>query len=301
MNHPRDPYLLALLLLSAVALWEVGWDVLQRTRVPAKEDWAALVKTVESGWKDTDVVVAAQLWAEPLVRRALGAHMPLSKTGRSDLLGYGRAWTIAINEEPSSPQPGATRLEKHTFGSLALSLFDLGGERVAFDLVNQFDQARVSREDHACTLRQGAPAGGGLGRGPLRPAANWMCPGQREWIGRTTIEDLQYQPRRCIWQRAQPRGPTRVSFEGLPTAKRLRVYGGHYLRDERKLETPPVTLNVYVDGKLEGQMTHRDGDGWKGFELSLNQANREETHSIAVEVLSASGEQNFCWAAKALR
>lgn len=289
---------IASITLVAIAALEVGVDLYQRGQVPDDSDWRELAEHLRAKRKDKDIIISDQLWIEPLVRRFAGSMISLGEAGRSDLLGFERAWSIAVGQEPAKPEAGAEHVELLHFGNLELALYRLPKADLAFDFVENFVAANVVRNGAPCARQDRSPQGGGLGRGPMRPAQSWVCPGQGEWIGRTTIEDLNYQPRRCIWQRAVREAPTRVVFSKVPPASRLVVHAGHYLRDERTLDSPPVQLNVFVDGELAGQMTHRDGDGWKRFEVALDKQGDAE---IAFEVLSPSREQNFCWAAKALR
>ncbi len=291
--------LLALAILSVIAAIELVSDFVQRTGVPSEAEWIALADYVRGEWRDRDVIIANDTWAEPLVRQYLGDHISLRMAGRSDLLGYARAWRISVGEPANDP--GDKVVESRDFGPLSLRLTELKDEAtLVADLVDAFPSAQVFAAERGplCNRQNARPSEGGLGRGPMRPAQFWICPGDREWIGRTIIEDLDYQPRRCVWQRASTRNPSRVTFPAVGPAERLIVHGGHYLRDERKLESPPVTLNVYVAGKLAGQMTHRDGDGWKKFEVALDP---QRAVTVSIEPVASGRNQNFCWSAKALK
>lgn len=292
---------IALALLAVVAVFEVAADLYQRATVPTEDDWSALASHVDAHWQEGDVVLVGTDWARPLVRQYLGRHMKHGSTARSDLQGFSRAWSVWVGGGLLSKLESARLVEQTAFGNLTLRLYELPAEgTLVNDLVEEFSEAKVvaGTTGPKCNVQRAGPSGGGLGRGPIRPAVSWSCPGQREWIGRTTIEDLDYQPRRCIWQRAKTRNPTRVTFDTVGPAERLVLHAGHYLRDERKEDGPPVVLNVYVDGALAGQMTHRDGDGWKRFELGLPP---QQTASVSVEPVATTRDQNFCWAAKALR
>src|SRR5690606_31423582 len=92
----------------------------------------------------------------------------------------------------------------------------------------------------------------------------------QDWsfVGVTVIEDQGYRPRRCIWAHPASRGTLEIHFEAVTLGTTLRGYGGLPWLFEREWHGTPIELEVLVGGESVGTWEHRDGEGWKRFELS---------------------------------
>ena len=109
------------------------------------------------------------------------------------------------------------------------------------------------------------------------------------------MEDLDFRPRRCIWQHPAGVDPVRVTFGGVPTGDRLVFHAGLYYRDERMEEHGPVLVRVLVDGEPVGQLLHRDGDGWLRLELDMPDA-EGDTVTVTVETTADKpARRSLCW------
>jgi hypothetical protein len=129
-------------------------------------------------------------------------------------------------------------------------------------------------------------------------AERLQCDGPRPWlfVAPVVMEDLDLQPRHCIWQHAAGRDPVTLSFEDVPLGEALVFYGGLYYEHERMRDGGPVKVDVFIDGALRASMQHRDGDGWKRMHIAT--PGLRERGTVRVEVSADKPhKRSFCWAA----
>lgn len=298
-TDPARPSLRRILpwwLMVAIALTELGSHALVRSRVPDDSDWEAAAAFVDEHFEDGDMIGVGPDWADPLLRLHLGQRIDLAIAGASDLAPFERYWELSIRGQPSRWRPEGEEALVEQFGRVAVRRWDLGPSPVRFDLTSNLQQAKVSQGPRPCTWRNRAVTGGGLGRGPLEPAARHFC-GPQSWlfVGETVNEDLELLPRHCVWQHPVAGQPVTTTYEGIPLGDRLVLYAGLYSEHERMEEHPPVRVRVEVDGEPVGEMIHRDGDGWKRIEAAMPDQPRGDV-SIVVEA-DAPHLRTLCWAA----
>ena len=96
-----------------------------------------------------------------------------------------------------------------------------------YDFVEDIENAEVelvvTDGSKPCSWMSAPPAPGGLGHGPMTPTERFVCDPQRPWlwVGATVLQDLELQPRRCIWQHPAGADPVRVTFSDVPLGERL--------------------------------------------------------------------------------
>ena len=284
--------------LLGFALFEVGAHAVTRMRVPTPQDFHEAASFVRRRMQPRDLIAGAPAWADPLLREALGDRIDLAMAGRSDSAAYERLWALSIRDaQVREAPPGAPELERR-FGEVLVRRWSLGASTVRYDFVEHAMQAAVSvlsgGDGRACRLRHfGPPRGGGLGVGFLPPVQRFDCD-RSTWVGPVVLEDLDLQPRYCLMNAAPRDRPLRVTFFDVPLAKRFVLYGGLYYERERMRRGAPAHVRVLIDGRLAGQMTHVDGDGWKRLEFATPSTAR--SGQVAIDVI-APDRRSFCWAA----
>jgi hypothetical protein len=88
-----------------------------------------------------------------------------------------------------------------------------------------------------------------------------------------------------------------VTFADVPMGERFVVHGGIDYHTERYRRHEPVTLRVFIDDRLAGELVHEDGDGWSSNEIDTSQL----AHTRATVRFETTAEDPtarlFCWAA----
>ena len=137
----------------------------------------------------------------------------------SDLAGIDRVWELSIRGATTRDEPPAL---EEDFDGVRVRMWPVSTDDVLYDFVENVEHAEVElvADDgsKACPWVSARPARGGLGRGPMTPEERFVCDPRRPWlwVGATVMQDLELQPRRCIWQhpagsRARPRDLSRCA------------------------------------------------------------------------------------------
>jgi hypothetical protein len=305
----RTPSTSWLTVLVVLAVVETVSVFVTRARAPQQEEWRQAAELVRAEWQPGDAVAVAPLWAEPLVREAMGAGLNLAVAARPDRTGYSRLWHFSIRGHRSSEAPsGAPELERR-FGAVLVSRFPLPSpSRVTYDFVSHVEQARVTLLDgvseRECRWSRGTRAtGGGLGQGPITPGDRAICDPARSWlwVGETVVEDLAMRPRRCVWQNPAGRDPVRTSFPAVTLTSHIRVWSGLWWEHERWRNGGPVRIAVRVDGRELAHSVHLDGEGWEALDVNIPAELVGHSATVEFDVTSnAPHQRSFCWAAEAL-
>lgn len=299
----------ALGLVLAVPALELIAHALIVTRVPTDADYRAATELIRSQLKPRDLITSAPGFIDPLLRLHLGDRIPLAMAGRSDDAGYERMWVLSARGAlPPDAPDGKPELERR-FGRLRVLRYPLGKSPVLMDFVQNLPAAEVSYTrngaEQRCPRRTGGvPRGGGLGRPVLMPIAErFECDAQRPWlfVGSIVMEDLSNTPRFCVWQHPQGNEPISVLFRDVPLGDELVFYGGVYYEHERMREGGPIQVDVSIDGRRRGGMTHRDGEGWRRIVMPSG-ASSEQRGEVRIDVRAPEPDKrSFCWAASTRR
>lgn len=288
-----------------LALVEAAGLVAIRARVPELSEWRDAAAFVREQHRPEDAIIAAPGWADPLLRWVLGDRIPFRVAGRTDLAPFQRLWVVSIRGARSPEAPDEDPALERSFGRVRVQRWDLPPSPVLFDFVERVREARVSLVERGveqpCPWMTGAPRGGGLGQGAMWPGERFQCDPRRAWlfVGATVQDDLEIQPRWCVWQHPAGEEPVRASWSDVPLGRSLVLHGGIYYEHERMREHGPVRLRVLVDGVEVGSMTHRDGDGWKALVADTRSGGATaERGVVTVEVTAPNPHlRTFCWAA----
>jgi hypothetical protein len=111
------------------------------------------------------------------------------------------------------------------------------------------------------------------------------------------IHDLTDRPRRCYFAPTVGRGGVvRVRFTDVAFGSALHGHVGLANFNERDRTGPNVTLTWRANDRILGKITHVDGDGWKGYELSTSDLTGQRGDLVA-EIASPGGGRQFCFEA----
>ena len=301
----RDQFARAgLLALLVFALVEVGAHAATRARVPATDDWRAAAQFVRDRKTTAQVVTVAPTWADPLLRQALGDEIDLAAAGRSDLAAYSALWALTIRGADVREAPSRAPELVQQFGGVTVKRWALGASLVRYDFVENVRRATVTWRrrdgDRDCPWQRSSPGRrAGLGVGALHPAQSFACDRSKPWlwVAPIVLEDLDLQPRRCVWQHPAGDEPVVTRFEDVPLGERLVFYGGLYYEHERMRQGGPVEARIRIDDRLAATFTHVDGDGWKPLVVPTG-GNAQSRGDVAIEVTATRPhKRSFCWSA----
>ena len=291
-------------LIAGLAVFELVAHPLIRAAIPSDESWEASSAFVRARYEPMDRIVAAPSWIDPIVRSHLGDLVSLRMAAPSDLAGIERVWEVSIRGATTREEPPA--LEEH-FDGVRVRMWLVSTNEVLYDFVENIEHADVeldAREgSQACPWKTARPLRGGLGHGPMTPWQRFVCDPRRPWlwVGATILNDLELQPRRCIWQHPAGPDPVRVTFPEAAMGERLIVRGGIDYNSERRRVLGPVTLRVWIDDQLAGELVHHDGDGWSGIDIDTSALDLDLAEVRFETTADDPSARLFCWSASTQR
>jgi len=291
-------------LIAALAVFELVAHPLIRAATPSDESWEAASAFVRARYEPTDRIVAAPSWIDPVVRSHLGDLLSLRMAAPSDLAGIERVWEVGIRTATTRDEPPA--LEEH-FDGVRVRMWPVSTDEVLYDFVENIEHAQVElvADDgsRACPWKEARPSRGGLGHGPMTPRERFVCDPRRPWlwVGATVLQDLELQPRRCVWQHPAGTGPVRVTFPDAPLGERFVVRGGIDYNNERRRVHSPVTLRVWINDQLVGGLVHHDGAGWSGIDIDTSALDLERAAVRFETTANDPTARLFCWSASTQR
>jgi len=287
-------------LIAGLAAFELLAHPLIRAAIPGDESWEVASAFVRERYKSTDRIVAAPSWADPIVRSHLGDLLSLRRAAPSDLAGIDRIWEVSVRGATTRSVP--PDLEKD-FDGVRVRMWHVSSDQVLYDFVEEVEHAAVelvhADGPQACPWVSARPGSGGLGAGPMAPSERFVCDPRRPWlwVGATILADLDLRPRRCVWQHPAGTEPVRVTFADVQLGERLVVHGGIDYSVERRRAHGPVSLRIWIDDRLAGELVHHDGDGWAGIDIDTSELGLERA-AIRFETTARDpGARLFCWSA----
>ncbi len=299
------PKALLWLVVPAVGLLELGGHFYFSSRPPKPEDWLGVKGAVAALRTHDEVVVVAPEWAEPNARYAFGdALMPLADVARADDTAKARAIEVSIIGGSAPELAGWKLLREQRVGKFRLRVFaNPAPAHVAYDFVDHLADATVAdeRSGRAVPCRWNPHArrdAGGLLGNPAFPAERFECPGaESHFVGVTVVEDEKWRGRRCIWAEPTSGAALSVRFDGVPVGKVVRGYATLPWWVEREERGAPVDMTILVGGREIGRYIHRDGDGWKPFEMPVGASAGTRT-SVEFRIASRRAfDREFCFQA----
>jgi hypothetical protein len=275
---------------------------------PRLREWMALRPTVQLLASDEPLIVVSPRWAEPNARLALGdALMPLRHVARAEDSSFEYALEIAILGQ-SAPELRGWRLEsEQEQGRFQLRRWrNPALEPVLYDFLAHAEPPALSvaleadGQSNECAFGPARVSNGDLHGHPTFPSPRFSC-SSNDWqfVGRTVIEDQNYEPRACIWAHPPKRGAVRLRFDAVPIGAKLRGHAGLPYFFEREERGADVELEVSVGGEAIGNYRHSDGEGWQPFEFST-QRFAGQTLPVEFRVRAAKAwQREFCFQAEA--
>jgi hypothetical protein len=287
-------------LIAGLAVFELVTQPVIDAAIPSDASWEAASAFVRARYQPADVIVAAPSWVDPVVRAHLGDLLSLRAAAPSDPAGVRRVWEVGIRG--ATTRDSAPALEED-FAGVRVRMWPVSAETVVYDFVEEIEHAQVElvRADRLqpCPWMSVSPARGGLGQGPMAPGERFVCDPRRPWlwVGATVLADLELHPRRCIWQHPAGTDPVRVTFPDAALGERLLIRGGIDYNNERRRAYSPVTLRVWINDRLEGELVHRDGDGWSGIDIDTSELGLARARVRFETTTNDTKARLFCWAA----
>jgi hypothetical protein len=286
--------------VPVVGLLELGAHVVQTHSVAPDADWEAARVYVAAQAKPEDLIAFAPKWADPIGRQHFGPGLAtLEREARPDETRFPRALEVAIRGAHLPVFDGWRRASEQRFGSVTVTTWDNPAPaQVIDDLVSLVDpqHLRVSRGDSECNFVHGSPQSGNLGFGPTVPGDRFLCPGNG-FVGVSVVADLDYIPHRCVFAPPPGNAPLRLRFADVRFGHSLHGHHALYVEAERDKKGAPVTLSFKSGTSTLGTVVHRDGEGWKPFELDTTMLAGQKGE-LVVEITSPGGDRRlYCFEA----
>ncbi len=294
----------AFAVVPVVGLVELAAHAVQVRSVAPSSDWQAARAFVEGAAKSEDLVVVAPWWADPVGRKELGPGLAtFEREGRGDDSRFARAFEVSIRGAHLRELDGWARAGEHRFGGVTVTTLTNPAPSLPIDdLVSMVGPGKMrawrvdATHDSECPYTRMPTQAGALGFGPAIPGDHFACPGG--FVGVSVMADLDYRPRRCIY--APPLGPgarLRLRFSGVRMGHTLYGHHGLYVEAERNRTGSPVTIRFTSGDSVLGSVLHKDGDGWKTFELDTSDLAGQKVDLDAEITAPASDRRMYCFEA----
>lgn len=237
-----------------LALYETAMAVLAPLRAPSSQDWAAAAAVVRAQFRPGDLIVAAPAWADQVMRLHLGDLVGLQMATRLDDEAYGRVWELGQRGAQAAESAGQKTLDQR-HGGIRLRRFERAPARVAYDFVNEWRQARVSRRGPAgavpCTLEVDRHQCPDIG-------FNWVRP---------DVLEMDFTLREVLYAQPVAGAAVVLEFDHVPMGKRLTVGAGLANVWLRKSGQGKVKLQVEVADRRVGEIVVHNRSEWRPVHL----------------------------------
>ena len=294
------------LAVPAVAVVELGLHVRQVSSVVPESDWNRAKVEVEKRAKPEDLVAFAPQWVDPIGRELFGSDIAtLEREGYPDVTRFPRAIEVSIRGEHLADLAGWRETDRTNVGGIRITTFenpspvtlkdDLLVHSGKPDMHVSIVDANSAERD--CTYGRFGVQSGNLGFGPAVPSLRYQCPGGAT-VGISIMADLDYRPRRCFYTPAQGPGATvKLRFDSITFGKVLHGHHGLYVEAERDQKGAPVAIAFRSGDKAFGKLVHRDGEGWKSFELDTSEFDGKSAELVAEITSSSRDRRMYCFEA----
>ncbi len=294
--------LLALPLVSVAELWAHRH---YRRAAPTGDDWQRLEPELLAMHRPKDLVTVAPRWADPLLRQLLGDKiMPIEILARADDETLERVIEVSFGSARARRFESWRERERRSTGPFVVrALENPHAETARMRLIDrvappwlQVSEGPVG-DPQACSYTTIARvSAGNLGGEPTFGARRFACPsGEPYLVTVTTIDDQQFEPRRCIWAHPSPRGPITLRFRDVWLGQKLVGHAGLPWLLSRDGAGTPIHLRAEFEGSPIGTVVVEDTQGWMRFEWSTL-AHRDQRGDLELVVSSAEARnRRFCF------
>jgi hypothetical protein len=281
--------LAALAAVSALALGETAVALVAPHRAPTDDDWQAAARDIRAGFRPGDLIVAAPVWADPILRVHLGDLIPAEVAGRLDDERFARVWEVSQRGARAEAAARGAVAAEQRFGALTVRRIDRPAAAISYDFVARWTDARVSRRG----------PGGGIVVGCPLAGDRMQCPDIGTNFVRRQIVEVDTRLRMALL--AQPVGQATVVIEypAVRLGRSLVVATGLSNVWMRKEARGTVDLRVVVDGAADAIFTTGNDDGWAVHRVDTS-ARAGQVAAVRFEITSASPQaRHFALAAEA--
>lgn len=259
--------------VALLAVVETAVAVIAPARAPTEADWDAAAAAVRQGFRPGDLIVAAPVWADPILRVHLGDLIPPEMAARMDDARYPRVWEIG-QRGARSPEGlrGDVRAD-HTFGRLRVRLIERTAPVVTYDFVA-----------HAADARVAAQPGGARGPGLQRK-----------------LVEVDQRLRLALMTEPLVGRTVSVEFPAVPLGRELAIATGLHDTWMRKAASGTVQAQLVVGERRVPLPETSNGSGWTETRVDTS-AEQGRTVPVRLEISSAAPfERLFAFAAEARR
>ncbi len=272
---------------------ELGAHLVETHSVVSAEDWASARAYVAAQARPDDLIVFAPRWSDPIGRMVFGAELAtIAREARPDETRFARAFEVSIRGAHAPGLTGWRDVDRRRIGRITVTTWQNPSPAVVIDdLVSHVDPSHltVSRGTEPCPFAHGAPQSGGTGFGPTVPADRFVCNGG-SFVGVSIFPDLDYYPRRAIYAPPGNGPPLRLRFAGVHFGNVLHGHHGLYAEAEREEHGAPVTIKLKVNDLVLGSFTHKDGEGWRSFEVETRELAGQQA-DLVVEITTPRADR----------
>lgn len=262
-------------LIPALALAAIAaWEIVAASRVDAgtgsDSDWIAAADAVRAAASPDDLIVFAPGWIDPIGRRHLGDRISLAMAGRMDAARYAVIWEISARGARAPDTRGLTPDQTRSFGPLTLRRFRQSAAHVVTDFVTEAEARRMTSA------------------------------GRMARAVRVGLEEVAFEPHRCISVEPAPDQTVRVTFPAATLGSTLVGYVGLADVFTRRDVREPARLALEVGGAAATQVTVGVDDGWVRFEAATSPGRADVVFALTA-LGQGARQRQVCFAAEARR
>jgi hypothetical protein len=291
----------AFAIVPLVGLVELVCHAWQTHNVASAADWSAARASVKGKLRPDDLLLFAPRWLEPLGRQHLGDDLAtMERMTYADESRYARAIEVGVRGKRRPELLGWREVSAEVVGRITVTTYENPSPSPVVDEMMTLAKMRVSRVDahgeQDCPLQRGIPQTSGTYYPPgvPLPGEKFVC-GAGGTAAITIMPVLDYTLRRCIYAPPpQPGTKLRIRFSPVKMGHSIRGNHGLYAEGERDRSGPPVNLELRVGDVSLGSVAHRDGEGWRSFELDTSEL-AGQTVEVIADVSSTGHDRQYCF------
>ena len=249
--------------LAVLAIGEIAAVVRAGADVPGEADWQAASRALRERHQPGELIVVSPDWLDPVLRRQLGDLMPIEMVARMDDARYPVVWELSARGARAPETAGRELVESLEFGELTLRTWRSPAPRVVTDF--------------------------------LAAAATAEINGQVRGARIVSLEEVGFEPRRCIKVVPRPNQTIAVRFPDVELGTELVGYVGLADVFTRRDVREPGHLTVSINGRQVASVSAGVDDGWVRFDAST-EPGRADVELVAT---ATARDRRICFAAEA--